>query len=332
MEPIVISEYKEISEQIDVVRDTANFLPDMTTKDGYEASKRVSLDIGKLLTALEKMRKERKAFYLEGGKQVDKQAKDIAEQLQEIQLPHKEAYKEIDRLKKEREAQRVANHENRIEHMRSLSRLMAESSSEEIQAALQDLQKEECLDFEEFTNPALKVRNTAIEEMGALLSRRIQEEKDAADLARLRQEQEERERQEREEAIRKEAAERAEREKQEAIERAEREKQEAAERERRAIEEKEAAERARIEAEQRAKEQAEQAAEQARLAEIQRQKEEREKAEAEAAKREADKAHISKIRREAKECLMAFGIDEFSARTIVLALHNGHIAHCKIIY
>ena len=47
---------------------------------------------------------------------------------------------------------------------------------------------------------------------------------------------------------------------------------------------------------------------------------------------EADKAHISNIRREAKECLMAFGIDEFSAKTIVLALHNGHIAHCKIIY
>ena len=119
----------------------------------------------------------------------------------------------------------------------------------------------------------------------------------------------------------------------------------------------EAAEQRAIEAEERAKKQTEQAeasriadevrrieaaeqavidtknaVEQARLAEVARVEAEK-KAEAEAlAKREANKKHIGGIRKAAKESLMAVGVDEDTAKKIVLAIHNNEIANVKISY
>ena len=93
-----IVEYDEIREKLDEVKECCGFLPDVTTGEGYEKSKRVALDVGKLLTALEKKRKDKKAYFLEGGKQVDSQYKTIAAELEKYQLPHKNAYKELDNL------------------------------------------------------------------------------------------------------------------------------------------------------------------------------------------------------------------------------------------
>jgi hypothetical protein len=206
-ESIKIVEYDEFHNQLEILRDTANFLPDVSTDEGYEKSKRVSLDISPILTKLEKVRKEKKSYFLEGGKQVDRQAKDIKALIEEIQLPHKLAYKEIDDAKKEREAKRVAEIQERITIIRELPESMRDSSSDEIMAAKQDLEANQCLDFYEFTQDALMLRNNVQSELGVLYTRRLKEEKDAEELAVLKKEKEERERIEREAEIRAEAKE-----------------------------------------------------------------------------------------------------------------------------
>jgi len=77
---------------------------------------------------------------------------------------------------------------------------------------------------------------------------------------------------------------------------------------------------------------AEKAAEQARLAEVERRRLDDVAAAEEQAKREADKKHIGATRKAAKEALMALGIDEAMAKTIVKAIHNKAIPNVQINY
>lgn len=298
-----ITEYDEIRAKIDTIKDACNFIPDVTTKEGYEKSKRVSLDVGKVLTSLEKKRKEKKAYFIEGGKEVDSQAKLIASMLAELQLPHKEAYQELDKAKKEREKARVNALESRVEIMRSLAESMADSHSSEVLSAMEQMNSEECLDFFEFTQEALKARNKARSELSDLYTVKLKAEKDAAELEELRKLQAEREQKEREDAIRAEAAEKA--------------------------------NKAKIEAEERAAKaeiDAKNAAENARIAEIERVKREEEALEADRVKRESDKKHIGNVRREAKESLMDVGLSEEQAKSVVLAIHAGKILNVSISY
>lgn len=329
---IKIEEYEEIEKKIDEVRDAANFIPDVSTDDGYEKSKRVSLDIGKLLTALEKKRKDKKKYFLDGGKAVDSQAKSIAAKLEEIQLPHKGAYKELDNLKKEREKARKEELENRVAYIRELPESLRDSHSSEIKAAYESLQDEQCLDFYEFTDQALKARNNSVNELSELFKKTLKAEEDAAELKRLQEEAAIREQKEREERIAKEASEKAEREKAEAIAQAEKEKQLSAEREEKAKQDAENAKRLQAEAEANAKAQAEKAAEDARLAEVERQRLQAEAEAEEERKREANKKHVGAIRKAAKESLMAIGLDEASAKKVVLAINAGEIANVSISY
>ena len=142
----------------------------------------------------------------------------------------------------------------------------------------------------------------------------------------------------------------AQRESKEAAAKAEQEAQAAKEAEQRAIEQaaeavrqreaaekqaeldKKLAEERRIEAARIAKEQAEKAAEQARLDEVKRQQEEQARIKAEEEKREANKRHVGGVRRKAKEALMTLGVDEKTAKSIVMAIHDGKIPHVSIKY
>ena len=339
MTDFTIVEYDEIRAGIDAVKNTANFIPDVSTDDGYNKSKQVSLDIGKLLTSLEKKRKDKKAYFLEGGREVDAQAKSIKAELEEIQEPHKEAYKRLDSEKKEREAQRKAALEARVTSMRELPDRLADSSSGEVMAALVEIKAEECLDFYEFTEQALKARNASRDTLQSLFVKKQKEESEAAELAKLRAEAEARAKQEREDQIRKEASEKAEREKAEAVAREEAAK----EAEKRAIEEKEAqrlraieaeraAEEARKNAELNAEIAAKKAAEEAKQAEVKRQEDlaiaEQKAEEA----RLANKRHIGQIRKEAKEDLMSLGFSEADAKKVVLAISNGAVRNATINY
>ena len=328
MNNINIVEYDEIRAGIDKVKDACNFIPDVSTKEGYDKSKRVALDHGKLLTALEKIRKERKSYWLEGGKQVDAQAKAIAAELEAAILPHQEAYRTKDKERKEREAARVAELETRVESLRNLPDDMRESSSDEIMCAMRALDAEECLDFYEFTKVALEARNSSKEKLASLYTQTKKREDDQAELDRLRKESEERARAEHEEQIKREAAAKAEAEKQEAIRLQQQAEQARIEAEKAKIE----AEKRAIEQEKIAKKQAEESAERARLEEVARQEAEAKRIADEDAAREANKKHVGNIRKQAKDALIDLGANEALAKKIVLAINSGGIPNVSIKY
>ena len=339
MNNLKIVEYDEIAEQIETVKASADFLPNVSTDEGYAKSKRVSLDIGKLLTALEKTRKEKKAYFLQGGEEVDSQAKLIVAQLETIQLPHKDAYKELDDLKKQREIDRKAKLEERVNYIRTLPELLAESSSDEIQGAMQAMANEECLDFYEYSSDALKARNSTREALALLFTKKDKEENDAIELAKLKKEQAEREQKEREDRIAAEAKQEAEavaakaiKAKEEAKQAEELAKLQAEESEKARIESEKQAKLAAIEAEKAAKVRAEEAAKAAKQAEINKQEAIKQKEAEELAKREANQKHIGNIRGEAKDDLIALGVDEKTAKEIVLAISNGKIKNVSIQY
>ena len=319
---IKITVYDEIQAKIDEIAETCNFLPDVTTKEGYDKSKRVALDTNKVLIAIEKKRKEEKAQYLEAGRKVDALAKELDEKIRPLMLPHQEAYKNHDKAIKEREEKRKADLESRVEDLRLLPSRMEGMSSDEIRLALESVMTEECLDFYEFTELALKARNSSREDLINMLNATIKREKEAEELAKLRKEKEERERKEYEDNLKREAAAIAELEKEQAIQREIAAKAAAEE-----------AERRRAESEKNAKALAEKAAEQARLAEIERQRLAADQERAEKEKREANTRHISKIRKEAKEALIkTLSVDEQLAKSIVMAIHNGAIKNITINY
>lgn len=339
-----IVQYDEIRAKMDEVKDMCNFIPDVTTDDGYSKSKRVSLDVGKLLTSLEKSRKELKADSLAFGRKVDADAKSLVAELEEFQLPHKEAYKELDNLKKEREKQRKETLDNRVRDMRELPGLMLDADSDGVKMALEQLNNEECLDFYEYTEQALKARNASRECLATMFADKLKQEKEAAELAKLRKEQEAREKKEREDHIAKEAADKATLEAEKAAqakqERVDRERQEAIEREEAAKRQVEEADRLRFEAEENAKLQIEQTKIQAEKdskaaveSERKRQKYEKLLEQEEVAKREANKKHVGSVRKAAKESLMKLnGIDEEVAKNIVLAISKGLISNVTINY
>ena len=337
---IKVNAYDEFREKINEVKDACDFIPDVTTKDGYEKSKRVALDVGKIKTALEKKRKELKADSIAYGKMIDSEAKIIVAELEQFQTPHLEAYKELDRLKKEREQQRKDKLEERVDFIRNLPELMRESDSSGVKDALDSLHNEECLDFFEYTEQALKARNSSRSALGDLYASKLKSEKEAVELAELRRKQAEQEQKEREEKIAREASEKAEAQAKAAKEAEQRAIEQANE----AIKQREAseakakldaqmAEERRIEAEANAKLAAEKAAEDARLAEVQRQQQQAKKEAEELEAREANKRHIGDIRKAAKSALMDIcDIDEKKAKEIILAINAGHIPNVSIQY
>lgn len=350
MKQFHIAEYDEMAKQLDEIKEYSNFLPDVSTDDGYQKSKRVSLDIGKVKTSLEKARKAKKQYFLDGGKEVDGQAKAILEKLNTMQLPHMEAYKELDNLKKEREAKRKQDLEDRVFFIRNLPEMLSESSSDEIQGAMNEMQNEDCETFYEFTAVALKARNETQKLLAELFTKTVKSEKEAKELIELRKLQAEREQKERDdrvaleakqkaEAVAKEQQDKIEKEKQEAIQREEQAKiaAEQSEQSRLAVEEQRKQDA--IAAEVRAKLAAEQAEakrladiEQAKQAEIQRQQEQVKVEKQEAEKREANKKYLAKVHNSILSVLLDNGVNEPEAKIMIRLAAKGQLPQLTINY
>lgn len=326
---IVFDEYES---RIDTIKEYADFIPDVTTSEGYEKSKRVSLDAGKLLTAIEKDRKREKAFYLNGGKQVDLQAKDLVKRIEILQLPHKNAYKELDKLKKEREENRKSELRERIEAIQNITESVSLLTSVDVKKAIDSLQNEKCICFDEYSDIAIKAKKESLESLNFLLVKKEKEESDAIEFEKLKKEQAEREQKEHDERIASEAKKEAEAEAAKAKQAEELAKLKAEESEKARVESEKQAKLAAIEAEKAAKVRAEEAAKAAKQAEINRQEAIKKKEAEELAKREANKKHIGKIRGETKNDLIGLGIDEEKAKDIVLAISNGKIKNVSIKY
>lgn len=313
--------YGEFEAKIAEVKEACNFLPDVSTDEGYEKSKRVSLDVGKILTAVEAKRVEEKSESLAYGKKVDSEAKALVAKLVAFQIPHKEAYKELDSLNKEREQRLKDELEERVRVIRELPEAMRDSDSTGVKMALESLQVEECLDFYGLTQQALIARNASKIALSAMFSTKLQQEKDAVELAILRKKQTEQDQKDHDERIAKEASEKAERKAEEA------KKAELA-----AVEAAAEAVRQREAAAVQAQIDIDKAAEKATQEQIRLQKEKEAAEAAEIARKEANKRHVGKIRGETKDCLIALGIDEAMAIKVVLAIHNKKIKNISINY
>lgn len=92
-----LAKFDAVMADVEQAKDKGNFIPDMSSKDGYEASKRFVLDVTTpMRKALEKAHKETKAPFWEQCKFLDSKKKELMSVLEEIEAPHKLAYKERD--------------------------------------------------------------------------------------------------------------------------------------------------------------------------------------------------------------------------------------------
>lgn len=338
-----ITEYSEIEAKLKELEATyGTEVPDASNKAGYLRAKEISGSMTKIRTALEAKRKAFKAPVLSFGKLIDSEANSITARILAIEEPFKNAYREVDNEKKRIKAEI----EQRIADIKDApNKALEMSTSTQIENLIDDLASIDLSKdlFGAKVEEAASWLTSTLERLNSIHANKVMQEQEAirreaeqAELEALRREKEEREAKERQaeeskrqEEERQRIAEHAreqERQRQKGeAERAEREKQEA-------IQAAEAAEAARIAAEKQAKIDAEAAAERARQQEIERQEAELKRQQEEIAAREANRAHTVNIQRQAKESLMALGIDEDKAKQIVLAICKCRISNVTINY
>ncbi len=311
-----------------VKREVDDFKPCIDTVKGRKEIASIAYKIARSKTAIDDAGKKLNEEARAKINAVDAQRRKIREELDALAATARKPLTEWEDAEEARQEAVAA----RFTHIHTASLVMADETSEAVAARL-DALVAETLDPEVFRDrhdEAVRMHAAAVERLTEARDRLVKQEADAAELARLRAEQEAREAAELE-AKAKEEAERAE---------AERKEREAAEATRR---EEEAADRARQEAQREAeKKQAEQAAEIARLEaekkaaaeKVEREAKERAEAEAkqkaEDEKRAADREHRGKVMGEAKTAIMAVGVDEETAKKLVLAIVASEIPHVTL--
>lgn len=334
----------EVETMVDV------FEHDMTTKKGRDATRSFARKIATFKGMVEDSGKELVSGWKTKAKAVDicrKHSRDTLDALKTKARKPLTEWEEVD-------IERVQAHQYRLATLRSCM-IEGEQPSGAYAANLAAAKETPMGEvWEEFAAEAaaLKDRVVAFLEIAHTAAQKREDEK--AELDRLRKEDVERKEREEKERLEKEQLEREEKAaedarllaEEEAKEKRELAEREAKEREERLRIEKEEAEeqtrrveRERIASEERAKLAAE-AAEKRRLESIEQTKRdeaariqrETDAKEAEDRKREANKRHVGKIRKEAKESLMAIGYDTDDAVKIVKAIAAGQVANITINY
>jgi len=126
-----LKEFDKVTSDINKIRESGNFVPDTSTKEGYEASKRFVLDITTpARTKLTNAHKLVKAYWIAGGKKVDGIKNDLMESLEEIQKPHKLAYKEVDRIKKEKKEKFESDLQDKIDFFHGFKSVISGTSDQ----------------------------------------------------------------------------------------------------------------------------------------------------------------------------------------------------------
>lgn len=126
-------EFDKITAGIAEIQSKGNFLPDMSTKEGYEASKRFVLDeTTPTRSKLDKAHKEAKSYWLEGGKAIDKKKNEIMDILVDIQKPHQEAYKAFDQIAKDKKLKFESDIQDKIDLFTNFQQQAFGKNSEEI--------------------------------------------------------------------------------------------------------------------------------------------------------------------------------------------------------
>lgn len=291
-----------------VEREVMSFVPDVTTVKGRKEIASLAYRVSQTKSYLDGLGKDLVAELKEVPKLIDANRKTVRDRLDALRdkarQPYTEWEEEQERIKAEQEARIAAEKlAAQIESDHEIALLLNDKFDRDASEAKAEAERQRAAHEEE-------IRRQAAEQARIEAEQAAQREREAA----AKREADLQAAKEKAEADAKAAQERAEREAREAQERAERQAQEARER---AEREKQAA----IEAEQR----------KAREAEAARLAEEKRIADEDAA-RAADVAHRKAVNNKALADLVAVGLTEEMARTVITAIAKGEVTAIRITY
>lgn len=171
-----IQEYDSFRQQMTELKDICNFLPDTSTTEGYDKSKRLGLDGRKVWNALEKKRAEVKAEVVEKGRLIDSECNPIKEEIMTYIQPHIDAYKEVDNRERLRKEELDRSIDSRIEAFRNCVFLGSDMDSKELAEMIEDLKADPMEDCYHRATEALKVRNAVVATLTDTLARKKAED------------------------------------------------------------------------------------------------------------------------------------------------------------
>jgi septal ring factor EnvC (AmiA/AmiB activator) len=204
-EPIVITQYEVLLADIEEAKKTAIHSFEYETKQGNTAARSYVFSLRKLRARIESARKDAKAYALAYGKRVDEQAKDLSIQIDELIQPHQEQLEAIAR----REAERVQAHQRVLDQAIEVGHIHFGENSQQIQGRLDALDEISLDGLEEFADKVAAAIVASRRTLQQALQQALQAEEQARELARLQEEQRQRDEQERQARLEREAQERA---------------------------------------------------------------------------------------------------------------------------
>lgn len=298
----------------------AEFKGDVSTAKGRAEIASMAYKIARSKTYVEAERKKLADYHKELPKKIDATGKHFWDEFEKLQDEVRKPLTDWENAEKAR----VQGIKDRISDIYK----HAAQTQDSVMVGLAIKNVEDiAIDYswQEFATEAAQVKDKVLADLRACFEKCLNREAERAELARLREEQANRDQADREAKIAKEAAEKATRD---AEEKAAREKAESEARELRAKLAQEQAEReaqrARDDAERRAKEAVE--SEKRRVeAEAARQREEE-------ANREADKSNQFRVHSEAVDDLQAIGVEKALAIELVYAVRDGLIRNLSLKY
>jgi len=299
------------------------FDADVSTAAGRKAIASMAFKISKAKTYIDGVGKTLVDEYKDIPKKIDATRKHVRDTLDAWKF---EVRKPLDDWEAAEE-ERIERIKCNIEELQHVLVDTVERSSECLRDRLGEIERDDYTEarFEEYLEAAIELRDKAIAHLKVRIETAEKREADAAELAKLRKEAEERAARDRDERIAREAAEKA---------KADAEKAIAAERE--AAAKREADLKAAAEKAQRDKEEAEHRAiraahEAVEAAEKKRIEEENARA-LEQKRREADRDHKARTNRLAVAALVEGGINESDARNVITMIARGAVPAVTISY
>lgn len=335
-----LTKFDKVLASLALIQDKGNFIADCSSKEGYEASKRFVLDeTVPARKELTEAHKETKKPFWDTCKFLDAKKNELMPMLEEIEKPHKEAYKAYDQEKKDRKAKFEAAIQDKIDFFHGF-KMVNTGTSDQIAAIIDSCGETDTVEgFYHRAADAEKAKQEAMEYLNDFLISTVNceaEEQRQIALAeenRLRQieidKQQEAMRLQQEEMDKKQAE--LDRFSNEASK-----KKQAEQRESQRIcdeaEQKEREKQAAIERAEYGAKQAREAAEKAKQAEIFRQQEEKRLEAEAAAKREANIRHYAKINNAIVKVLVDNGISGKDAKTVVTLTAKRQVPNLSIKY
>ena len=343
-----IAAFSEFRSQLATLKhDNSKAVFNYTDPKGNKEARSHIYKLRQTKSAVDKVRKEQKQESLDYGRRVDRQAREISEEIEGMIEVHEVPLREIE----EKEVARVAEIKFRIEMMEAFELFDAPILRANLIHCI-DQVRDVVIDdsFEEFKAEAAIVKDAALTKLNALLEAQTKAEAEQAELVKLREQAAAQERKDHEAKIAQQAREEAERASQQ---RAEQEKREREAEETRLKLQAEKAERERLEADNRARQaeenaqrqikEAAEAAERSRIQAEQNRKDAEDRAErdrlaaiateaAEQQRREADKKHKAAINNAAVDALIAGGIDAKTSKEVITLIAKGGVTNVTIRY